>query len=238
MFLHILQTSMSLIASNRRSPISQGKLRLPDYYRFFACGFRLTISRLSSPRHADRLLRAEPFHSAYSRHKKEHQQYALRNSKRRLIPFWRQGMERRNFQEALRDKYETIKVQGNHGGNHVNGTPPACHVKGVAGWNSECKDNQGQYPKNDSGRNVFERKAKAGNAGQDCGCQEERSHAIKPLAAEHPEQNDQAGADANQADDYVDQGIRCQRHAEDHGGTSVAKSRFEIVRLPDTNCHL
>jgi hypothetical protein len=81
---------MSLIASNAGSPIRKAKLR--------ACLISIDSSpahsgsrfpRLSRPRHADRLLRADLSYGAYSRRNKEHQQHALRDgtgSSARLEP--------------------------------------------------------------------------------------------------------------------------------------------------------
>jgi hypothetical protein len=71
MFLHILQTSMSLIASNAQSPIRKANYACLTIIDSSPADSGSRFPRLSRLRHADRLLRAELFHGAYSRHNNE-----------------------------------------------------------------------------------------------------------------------------------------------------------------------
>ena len=82
----------------------------------------------------------EPFRRHNCDDDEKYQNDELSNQKRRLGLLRSQRVQRRNLQEGLHDRNKNIQVEGSHSADHVDTTPGAGEMKGIA-----CQDRNRQH---------------------------------------------------------------------------------------------
>ena len=148
--------------------------------------------------------------NAKQNEKRQHNE--LSELKRRLGLRWSDYFQRRYFFERLHDPDEHIKIERDHGGDHVDPPPGAGEVTRVTRINGD-REHQQRYDANaNRWRETMERKKEARHARQHGSNQEPLGPTVEAFASEHAKQNDQAGKNSDQADQHVNYCVYVQYH--------------------------
>src|ERR1700674_953526 len=133
---------------------------------------------------------------------------ALRDQEWRLGLCRRQRCQERQLLERLDDPDEYIQIEGYRGSEHIDPAPVSRQVTGIEREERDRQHDQ-RYGADDMRRqNVIARKEVPGHTRQNRGREKKPSPTIKAFGAEHTEQDDEAGDDAHQTQDNVNQSKR------------------------------
>jgi hypothetical protein len=143
-------------------------------------------------------------------------------------------MEGGDVLEGLRDEDKDVEVESDESGDGVGATPPSVEMEDVESEEGNGENNQREDAEDNSRGDFGEGKEEAGDAGQDRCHEEDSVPGFKESAAEHAEEGEESGSDADEADDDVHNGVGCQAHAEDHGcSLSFSLATVEAMLLKD-----
>src|SRR5205085_8299175 len=116
----------------------------------------------------------------------------LRAHEGRLFLRRSHSFQGRYFEEGLYHSNEYVEVKGNRGANHVNRTPSAREVKGIARQDRNCQHHERYKTDLVGWQKVIKRKEEAGYARHYGARQKKRSPAVETFPGEQPEYHDES----------------------------------------------
>ena len=139
-------------------------------------------------------------------HDEQNQQEGLRDFEWRLGAGGREGVEGGDVLEGLGDEDEDVEVERDHGGDGVGAAPSCSEVEDVEGGEGDSEDDHREDAEDDAWSHFVVGKGEAGEAGQDGGDEKHNVPGGEEPAVDKAEEDDEAGSDADEADDDVQGG--------------------------------